>query len=357
MMKERSMNDEHLTADTAARLKSRMLPPAQIERAVRHAAHCVTCGATLRSADVAQLRSAFVDEDALRHLSFEELSAIVDGEATGEQQTHLDSCEICRGELEDLRLLAKPAPRRNVWWLAAAAAVVLFALIAVFALRREPTPEMPQVVDTIPIADPQPQTQPDPRAPQKPQRVMRSEWQKLVDNTLASGRLPLPAFLSTLGGPSQTLRGEGPDVASRRLEPSGIVIDTTRPELRWPRVENASYVASIFDGETMVLQSAPLAADRWRVPRPLRRGTTFTWQVEATQGGTITVLPAPPDPPARFHVISANAHRELEQARAEHPDDHLLLAVLLARAGLEREAREHLGRLSSDDPRVQRLKR
>jgi hypothetical protein len=336
------MNDQHLSADTAARLKNRTLPPAEIEAAVTHAAQCATCRPALGS-DAAAIRAAFA-EDAPRHLTFDELSAIVDGRAN--RPEHLDECDLCRAELDDLRPLAQHPPGRRTWWLAAAAALVLALLIAMIALRREPSPDVPEVVDTSMTGEPQTTTADPPP----------SKWQPLVDQALASGRLPLPAFLATLGGPAQTLRGDGPN-ASQRLEPSGSAIESAQPELRWPRVANATHVASVFDGETMIIQSPPLKTGRWPLPRPLPRGTTYTWQVEAMRGGETTVLPAPPDPPARFHVISADVQRELEEARREHPDDHLLLAVVHAKAGLEREAREHLDRVESNDPRVEKLRR
>jgi hypothetical protein len=58
-----------------------------------------------------------------------------------------------------------------------------------------------------------------------------------------------------------------------------------------------------------------------------------------------------------FRIVSAADHDTLTAARERHPNDHLLLAVLCARAGMEAEAKEHLARLAeSADPRIQRLR-
>jgi hypothetical protein len=47
---------------------------------------------------------------------------------------------------------------------------------------------------------------------------------------------------------------------------------------------------------------------------------------------------------ATFAVLDAEARRELDAARRFAPDDHLLLGVLYARAGLQHKAAEELAR-------------
>lgn len=287
----------------------------------------------------ARLLREALSGDPPRHLAYDELAAIVDGVIpAAEQQAHLQECETCRAELNDLRPLARRPPRRRWWLAAAAAAAVLMAILAVLLLRREPPGKAPIVQTTT-------------TGPQQP--VIRAEWHKLVDDTLAAGRLPFPPFMAVLHDSGQTFRGEGP-AGSQKLAPSGVAVETQRPTLSWPRVDGATYVASIFEDEAMIVQSEPSPAPSWTPPRPLRRGQTYTWQVEATRGGETTVLPAPPAPPARFHVVGAAEQEDLQAARAQRPEDHLLLAVLCARAGLEREARQQLQQ--SNDPRVRSLR-
>ena len=68
------------------------------------------------------------------------------------------------------------------------------------------------------------------------------------------------------------------------------------------------------------------------------------------------ILPAPPTPPARFFVLDRRNYDDLVAARREHPDDHLLLAALYARGGLEGKAQEQLRALGeASDPRVRRI--
>jgi len=69
-------------------------------------------------------------------------------------------------------------------------------------------------------------------------------------------------------------------------------------------------------------------------------------------------MPAPPAPPAIFRIISQRERDELVRARAEAGDDHLLLALLYARAGIVDEARRelHAYERSSRDPLAGRLR-
>jgi hypothetical protein len=79
----------------------------------------------------------------------------------------------------------------------------------------------------------------------------------------------------------------------------------------------------------------------WMPDSPLPRGRTYQWQVEL-RNGTPQILPAPPDPPAAFRVMDEPSFRELTVAQRERPDDHLLLAVLYARAGAQSDAAKEL---------------
>src|SRR5437762_2960218 len=78
------------------------------------------------------------------------------------------------------------------------------------------------------------------------------------------------------------------------------------------------------------------------------RGTTYQWQVKIERNGSVDIIPAPPAPRAPFRVLEADIHDELEQARSRVPTDHLLLAALYARAGLETASAEEISRLAAD---------
>jgi hypothetical protein len=89
---------------------------------------------------------------------------------------------------------------------------------------------------------------------------------------------------------------------------------------------------------------------RWTAARPLARDRTYTWQVSAERNGRTLIAPAPPDPPARFHVIDAATAAEVQRIAREYPDAHLVLGILYMECGVRAEAMSQLERVRPDDP-------
>ncbi|HEV7242236.1 MAG TPA: zf-HC2 domain-containing protein [Thermoanaerobaculia bacterium] len=304
------------------------------------------------AAEVARIREVLEDAvlDPPRHLSSDVLFGYVDGtlddSSRAAAQAHLEECDLCREDVADLKPLGASVQSRRWMWVAAAAALALVFTLAPF-FRRAPAPVPP------PRMIVQPRPVPDLPAPALP-RYANPHWNVLVEKALESGRLPYPD-LRELRGAGESLRGTSGETSP--LQPSGVVIDTTRPTMTWPRVENATYTVVVFDGDHEVVRSEPLARERWTAPRSLRRGRTYSWQVEAKTVADMVILPSPDKPPARFRVIDGETHDEIAAARRLHREDHLLLATLYARAGMEKEAKESLRRIDqATDPRVERLK-
>lgn len=306
----------------------------------RHLATCSSCAALLADdraldASAAALRGAFTDFDDGMHPDESELAAYVDGSiGLGKGETvreHLRACDGCRSEVEDLTQWTTPAApsrRRMYTALAAAAAVLVFAALLV---RDPPRPAATQPVGPAISTTRAPVPQPAPLA-------VRSEWDALVEGVRATRTLPLPAYLSGLAD-RDTFRGGGQPARASEVWPTGTAIESDRPELRWRGTEGSVYTVSIVDGSKVVAESAPLTVPRWRPEKPLARGKTYSWQVAVSDA---QVIPAPPEPPALFRVLESSEVAELERARSERPGDHLLLAVVYARAGVIDAARREL---------------
>ncbi|MFP5247324.1 MAG: zf-HC2 domain-containing protein, partial [Thermoanaerobaculia bacterium] len=305
-----------------------------------------------------------------RHLEFDsELSPYVDGtlDAAGREivETHIEDCGMCRGELHDLRRLARRRWLPFAWPVFAIAASVAFIALLLLVPRDSPrsavaTPAIAQTTPTIPAPVLRPGAVEVPTQPQPSRPVARgyanADWAKLVATALREGRLPRGPHMDA---PLQdTLRGRETGFTVK-LSPAGIVVETTRPRFSWTPVRGARYTVSLFRDDEEVAVSKPLRVARWALDRDLARGATYVWQVEVTrEDGTSTIVPEPPAPPATFRVLGKRAHAELEKARKEHSGDALLLAVLSAKHGLKTEAHQQLSKLAaSDDPRVQRLAR
>ena len=341
---------EHITTDELLRFRRADLPPERVAVVARHLGECAACaaaarGAAVRAGEPESLRLAL--SGSPQHLQPETLGAYVDGTLAtavrAEAADHLCVCAMCRAEADDLagyrrRIEArKPLAR---WWVPAIAAAVA---VAAFVLRSPAPPPVPH--------HPRPRSVSSTAAP-----PVRAEWDALVANALDSGRIAPPAFFHDIRPVPDEQRGGGAAAPHAALRPSGVVVESDRPRFTWP-ANGKLAVVSIFDGAERAAQSEPLTAGEWVPPHALTRGRTYQWQVELRNGAR-SILPAPPDQPAAFHLMDEASFRELEAARSERPGDHLLFGVLYARAGARRQAATELAeylRARPGDERARRL--
>jgi hypothetical protein len=184
---------------------------------------------------------------------------------------------------------------------------------------------------------------------QLPEQVRR-----LVKSALVAQQLARPAVLADLNPQGGTLRGGGDNVLPfRPLAPLGVVVESDRPTFRWQPLAGAdTYNVTVTDERlNEVATSGPLTATAWRVPRPLARGTIYSWQVTARRrdGQTVTV-PVMPAPQAKFQVLARARLEELQRVRRAYPGAHLSLGVLYAHAGLLDEAAREFRALARANP-------
>jgi hypothetical protein len=284
-------------------------------------------------------------EGAEEHPDVErDLFAFVDGTASAGQrgriEEHLALCVFCKDSVADLRKLAakrRQQPLRP--WLLALAASFVFAVASSVWLRMLPPPRVestPRIIRTtpapvlaVPLIDEAP----------------LDEAETFAGTIRGGARIGLPERLLSVLGEADVLRGTS--AAAGPLQPAGVVVTSARPRFTWPAPAGARSVVEIFSGETAVARSPELETDSWRPARALPRGVTYTWTVRVEHDGTSQILPAAPSPVARFHVLDRAALDTLESARQRHGDDHFLLGVLYARAGLVDEARAHLRQVTA----------
>src|SRR4030095_3468401 len=135
------------------------------------------------------------------------------------------------------------------------------------------------------------------------------------------------------------------------LGPSGTVIATDRPNLRWQSLEGAtSYVVSVFDPDfNRVARSAPQAATQWTSSK-LPRGRSYSGEVVAVRNGQEVRSPVAPAPRAQFKILEAEKLRELSNLKKQSPISHLTLGLTYARFGLLAEAEGQLQVLARENP-------
>lgn len=299
--------------------------------------HLDTCAECARRAEglvdleglAGTLRDALaVDE----HPGMPELTAYagdeLDAAAREWVDVHLEGCARCREDVADLREEQESLGGGWRKWQWIAAGILIAGAIGAGTIwlrsgSRVPAP--PPVASVRAARRGAPAPQPD-------------VWSDLERSVLAAGRIDPPPVLHTLRPEAQTLRGSQ-TAAGAELHPAGEVIDDNRPVLTWTATAGARYVVMIFAGEEPVATSPPLSDAHWRPPQPLRRDTTYSWQVE-TRGadGSSNIAPAPPQPEALFRIADAESLADIDAAGRSHPADHLLLAILYARAGMKTRA-------------------
>ena len=174
----------------------------------------------------------------------------------------------------------------------------------------------------------------------------------LVRSVLTAKNLSKPEVLDNLTAPSIALM----DPTAREntfglLGPSGTVIATDHPKLRWQALAGAtSYTVSVFDADfNRVTRSAPQTATQWTTPT-LRRGLIYSWEVTAVRDGQEVRSPVAPEPRAQFKILEAEQLRELANLKKRSPISHLALGLTYARFGLLAEAEGQLQILARENP-------
>ena len=346
------MSEAHVTHDELLALQRNELPRERVPALLDHVAGCAACAGaaarTLSLHDVARAVAEGLDAPQ-EHPDVETiLFAYVDGELPDEERDavtrHLEICELCRQDVGDLavvrRSFVKPRPIWRV--VAAAATVVCITALAIWRATdaSHRTPGHPPASQRA--AGHMPPLQQTPDYP--------SAWKTAVAEAVARRELVAPAAYVALQTATPQLRGPSESAVGHVVAPLAERVETTRPELVWTAPRGATSVASLFDGAQFVASSGEVHVTRWAVDRDLARGRVYTWQVEITRGRSTSIIPPPSEAPARFAVIDATEAAELARARVRASGDHLLLAVLYARAGLKEGAERELAALAAKRP-------
>jgi hypothetical protein len=129
------------------------------------------------------------------------------------------------------------------------------------------------------------------------------------------------------------------------------VVEDQRPVFRWEAIPGGTYRVSIYnDAFNLTAASARIATTEWEPPKPLRRGTRYSWQLTVTREGNEFTVPVPPAPEARFRVLGEADEAGIARARSQSGGSHLVLGILYARAGLLDAALQELQALRAQNP-------
>ncbi len=349
---------EHLDNEHFKGYQFRTLAPAELLAADAHIAECERCRNRLLAAtvpDLPGLRAQFTE-----HLDYDQIVECSEGRGSEALEQHLAECQLCRAEVKDLmdfrgelgsfsrsKVVAMPAPvkkSRLPLWMGIAAGTVLAAGLSYWSLRSQANIPPPAQIAQTPPAEP----------------ILPADQQAAIQAALGDRKLERAAVLDRLITKRGVLLGAPGEARTFDISaPMGTTVLTDRPVFHWKAVPGASkYVVSLFDDTfRKVAESPALTAAEWQPEQPLDRGRIYNWQVTAKVGGATLRSPLPPAPEARFQVAGAEQAVEIENARRDHPGNHLLLAVLMAKAGaLDDTARELDALAATDAPTAQALR-
>ena len=286
--------------------------------------------------DLAHLLRSYLDVDEehpdLENVLFRYVDGTLDDDLRAEVEAHLQDCARCRADVADAAEARRAIGRRRhpISWLIAAAAAAIAIAAAIWWSQQEPKVRQPGVV--------------------KQTVTLPPDWNAAVQQARETRRIDPPPAFRALQTERDVLRGRPAPHASGAFSPSGAVIESQRPELRWPPAKDAGYVVKVFEDEKEIARSPLLHVSRWTPPMTLARGVTYVWQIAEKRDSSTTILPAPPDPPALFTVLDTKEMAAIDAARRQFPDDHLLLGVLYARAGVRDRAEDEIGRWIAAHP-------
>lgn len=341
------MSGSHPTAEQMDRYRRGTAAPEELLSVDEHVAECDRCHAAVDRGRAEEIVITVPPDEETDHLTYDEMEQWVDGRLSDVDREliegHIDGCERCRLELDDLRQASKALPSRKTSgqrWMLPAAAVVALAIAGLwFVMRRE-----------APVS--QPTVQPRAAVETPPSSALPDALQAHVAEVLRTGRLRRPEILTTLSPATVPLRGEeSSGTVFSLVEPIRTVIREPRPQFAWTPVASASaYSVAVADAPSgEVVANGSTEEPFWRPGTPLEHGRTYSWQVTARRGDQTITAPRPPAPEALFHVATRSQIEKLNTLQRQLRDDRLSLGILFAEEGLLDEAERELELAARDD--------
>lgn len=416
----------HLSTERAEEYRQRVLPEAELLAVDHHLGECDECRQRVGAKfDIETVVSDFhgrlvSDVRALEsdHLSYEQLEALVDGELKKNEldalQVHLEDCESCAEEVNDLRVFRaellvstreesaraiKPSFREKIRsriggqrhsFRPAFAGALVFLLIAasvalllVWRASRRSQPAF-QATSPGPEASPGASFPNVATAPSPPEGATPDERfvvtlndggkrvtldvngnvdgldplagtsTQVVRRALTTGKVAVPDLSELVGIKGRLMGSTNDRSAFSLMDPVGTVTRHTRPTLRWQPLTGAtSYTVAILDASYDVITTSPsLVTTSWTPTVDLDRGRVYSWQVTSLRDGKQHLSPAATEPEARFKVLDKATVDEL--IRVERTgNSHLVRGTVYAQAGLLVDAEKELRALLAANPNSQ----
>ncbi len=329
-----------------------------------------------KSADKPGVAKSADVEDTVRHLTQTDLEAYANGRLPSSRQdfcrTHLETCDACRAELEDVRTYQtgfssiqrsdagqrvpdRRKRRRNspALPLLAAATVVVVAGVSTVVWWHHKGPwtnKSPPVASnpTTPTATPPAVSAPSPVTHLA--SALPAEARPVASDSIQHGKVASPPVV--VSRPRERA-SSATQATFALLGPIGKTTLETHPEFTWQALPRAiGYTVEIVDtGLHPVLHSPGLRGTNWRPKHALRPGETYFWQVTATlHGGAKVAASQPSLSETALKIAVPKLTDDMERFKQGHLDAHLVLAAMYAQSGMHNESAEELKKVAPGDP-------
>ena len=359
------MPSDHPTAEELTAYRSRTLASAELLSVSDHLAECDECRKQIGRIDFETVTAEplaceelveCLDEniDPLRR---RELSERL--ERSPESRAELEDLKKFRGELNalaaneaDNRILVFP-PAMVRWVLPLAAAIILSAAGIWWAMRDNGTGRMVTLRDG------------DRSVLLKANGRLRGlsgvppELMPLIAAAMRDGKVQIPESIRALAGNRETLAG-APNESSEfeARSPIATAVRERMPRFHWRALPGATHyrirVVDWNSGNVVMTGQSDGPRTEWTPAEALEAGKTYQWQVEALrENNVIARSPKPPEPEARFKILSDSERLKVETTGRSVGKSHLALAVAEADAGLLDDAIEQLRILAKENPNSQ----
>jgi hypothetical protein len=188
-------------------------------------------------------------------------------------------------------------------------------------------------------------------------KQLPEEVRAAVRLAAVTGAVRVPDEIAALAGRRGTLAGatSPQPPAFRALSPLATAVRDGKTQVRWtPLADATGYrirIMSLRTGELVLSETIGATSPSWTPATPLPEGETYEWEVEALNGEQVLAkAPEPPQPEARFAVLSAAKRSELARLAERSGGSHLALGVAAADAGLLDEAASEFAQLAVENP-------
>ncbi len=362
------MRAEHLTDAEIASHAGRRLAPVDALEISDHLLGCAECRA--RVSEAARLAAAGPTDS---EVSYEELAAWIDDEldpiAAHALQMKISRLPAAQRELADLlrfRKLMDAAPgdsvqstsrSRNIipvffgrWALPLAAALAVSAGGLWWSVHS-------RAQAFVRLRDHGQDVRFNQKGESRAWAKFSPSLRHALKDAVTNGKIEVPTAVIALAGRKGTLAGNASaePVLFRVLAPIATAVRDGKPQFRWSRFPDADayriHVVSLSTGELIITETLRGDQATWTPSQSLADGQTYEWEIEALRAEqVIAKAPVPPQPEARFAVISTPQRDELAQVRDRSGGSHLALGVANAQAGLLDDAMSEFAALATENP-------